>query len=283
MKINYLHKTCLALAVLFATSLNLEANNGVRVSAKVLLSGPLAPNGLMRDALREKGLLPTTEPYSGLQGFQHFGEGGGETVNPAVFQVTGDNAIVDWVVLELRKPSSIGTPVATKAVLLQRDGDVVDTDGLSPVHFTFVKKGKYHVSVRHRNHLGVMTAAAIQLNATATQINFSSESLELWGTNGSTNIGGKMALWLGDSNHDKKVIQQGPGNDFLTLFTTVLYATGNEAFNVNFMAEGYFTADTNMDGYAVYLGPSNDRSNVFLQSIAATGSMNAGLLEQIPD
>ena len=54
----------------------------------------------MQDQLRIAGLLPTTEPYTAM-GYDHVG-GGGEQTSPAVLATTGNNAIVDWVLLELR-------------------------------------------------------------------------------------------------------------------------------------------------------------------------------------
>ena len=57
------------------------------------------PNtGLMGDGLRSGGHIPTTQPYSAL-GYSFLGNNGsGPTVAPAVLAVTGNNAIVDWVV-----------------------------------------------------------------------------------------------------------------------------------------------------------------------------------------
>ena len=53
----------------------------------------------MNDTLRTLNLLPAAEPYSALTRFGHIG---GEQVNPGVFTITGNNAIVDWVLVELR-------------------------------------------------------------------------------------------------------------------------------------------------------------------------------------
>ncbi len=77
----------------------------------------------MNDTLRTLNLLPTVEPYSSLTRFSHVG---GETVNADVFAVTGNNAIADWVLVELRSGSDPTRIVATRAALVQRDGDVVD-------------------------------------------------------------------------------------------------------------------------------------------------------------
>ena len=124
----------------------------VRLDLKVMLAGPYdAVSGLMRDDLRSSGLLPLGQPYSPI--YTHVGEGGTESVAPAVFSTTGANAIVDWVFVELRDKSNPALVLDTRAALLQRDGDVVDLDGVSPLRMT-VPIGSYNVAVRHRNHLG---------------------------------------------------------------------------------------------------------------------------------
>ncbi len=284
MKFTYLHKTCLMLALLTATSFNLSAQNGVKVSAKLYLKGALTGSGLMRDDLRSKGFLPTTEPYSNLANFQHYGDGGGEVVSsPAVFQVTGPDAIVDWVVVELRSPNAIATPVATQAALLQRDGDVVGVDGVSPVQFLTVAPGQYHVSVRHRNHLGVMTVEALALSNLPLFVDFSNPLLPLYGTNPCAVNGSTRSLWQGDTNRDKRVNGQGPGNDFQLMFTHVLYAPDNTNHLLNYIVHGYLQADTNMDGDVIYLGPNNDRSHMVYSVILVNCAyMNCTVVEQIP-
>ncbi|MCC6727041.1 MAG: hypothetical protein IT258_21240 [Saprospiraceae bacterium] len=272
------------LAVFAAFSLQANAHNGVAVSPKLLLSGALESNGLMRDGIRANGLLPNSEPYTGLVHFKHYGDGGGESVtNPAVFQVTGNDAIVDWVVVELRSPGNMAKPVSTHAALLQRDGDVVSTDGVSPVRFLSVAPGEYHVSVRHRNHLGTMTAKPISLSSNATTVDFTSLDLPLYGTHATKEVGNKRMLWLGDTNRDKRCIYQGPNNDIFYLFTYVYSASGNSQSYGNYAAKAYALADLNMDGYATFYGPNNDRSVAFTQVAIYAGVLNYILSEQIPE
>ena len=100
----------------------------VSVAPRVILEGPYdGGTGLMADVLRGLPGFPLTEPYSGL-GYTHVGGGGGETVAPAVLATTGPDAIVDWVLVELRDGADASNILASRAALLQRDGDVVDTD-----------------------------------------------------------------------------------------------------------------------------------------------------------
>ena len=152
---------------------SITGTSGVNVSAGVWLEGPFVSGPvLMYDSLRVKGMIPTTEPYTGL-GFANAGGGGGETTTAGVLAVSGANAIGDWVRLELRSSSDAASILATRQCLVQRDGDVVATDGVSPVTFN-VGVGNYYVAIRHRNHLGCMTASAVALSGTPVAVNFRS-------------------------------------------------------------------------------------------------------------
>jgi len=83
----------------------------------------------MRDDLREKGLLPTTEPYSDMRGYTHINHGGGEECSIDLLTKEGPDAIVDWVFIELRDATNSDLVLATLSGLIQRDGDIVNERG----------------------------------------------------------------------------------------------------------------------------------------------------------
>jgi len=268
-------------------------NTGVNVQPRVYLQGALhgllPAATLMRDNLRALGLLPSTEPYTSL-GYHFWNHGidigGGETLaNPNVLQVTGSNAIVDWVIVELRSTSFLDSIKWSRAALVQRDGDVVDVDGISPVNFPNANPGEYRVMVRHRNHLGIMSDSDIALSTTPVTVDFTDIDTQLACPYGMTTIGNKRALWGGDLNMDGRLIYQGPGNDILKLFTTVLYDSANTSLITSFVSTGYLQADANMDGKAIYQGPNSDRTFVF-QFIGPAYNFNFGnnyvVLECVP-
>lgn len=146
----------------FNTAACIELNT-ISVALKTMLKGAYTSGVNMNAALGAQSLLPNIEPYTSL-GYVHAGGGGDEEViDPTVLSLTGNNAIVDWVLVELRSPTAPATIIASRSALLQADGDIVDIDGISPVSF-YAPAGNYHVAVRHRNHLGVMTGAAVSLN-----------------------------------------------------------------------------------------------------------------------
>jgi hypothetical protein len=238
---------------------------GINLAIKVQLQGALmgVSDTLMRDDLRSRHVLPSTEPYTQrTTSYVHKGGGGGEAVSDttAVFGETGADAIVDWVFIELRSSASIDTVTYTRSALLQRDGDVVDTNGLAPVRIPDGQAGTYYVTVRHRNHLGVMTAEALELSPLITEIDFTDTSLLTNGNYAQIKIGNKMAMWAGDLNADKRSIYQGPNNDIIKLFTTVFNDNGNTARLANFISSGYLDADVDLSGRAIYQGPLNDRA-----------------------
>ncbi len=237
------------------------------VRIKAMLHGAFFGNGgtnLMRDDLRTKNYIPTLEPFTNFGSFQHEGKGGGEVLQPALLQITGDNAIVDWVFVEIRDSVASNNVLATKSVLLQRDGDVVTADGSDVLVFSNLQEGKYYVSLRHRNHIGVMTDATFLLNSVAPPlVDFTEMSMGVKGWNEAGKlVNGKRMCWAGDLNSDRNVIYQGPNNDVFYLFSRVLADPLNTNNLANYIVPGYERTDLNLDGKVIYQGPGNDRANI---------------------
>lgn len=248
----------------------------VLLTPKVLLEGPLdSASGIMADALRAAGLVPLTEPYTAA-GWPNAG-GGGETTNLNILGTTGNNAIVDWVRVELRSSTTPSTLVAARHALLQRDGDIVSAaDGSSAVSLPEAP-GSYHVAIRHRNHMGCMTASPVALSGTATALDFRSAALATWGTNARKTVGTNLALRTGNAYRDGNVNQlkyTGSTNDRDPLLTRVGSTTPNNA------AAGYYPEDVNMDGTTKFTGTGNDRDPI-LVNVGATTPNNI-VTEQVP-
>ncbi len=223
---------------------------------KVALEGPLDTiSGLMHDSLRVRGFVPLQQPFTGT--FPLVGEGGSESVSPAVFSLTGPDAIVDWVLVEVRNAETPGQVLNTRAALLQRDGDVVDLDGTSPV-LVHMPMGFYHIAVRHRNHLGCMTAAPVHLKRALTTLDFRSPLLNTYGTEARRLTASGMALWMGNSVADNHLMYVGTANDR----DPVLIAVGG-VLPTNAVS-GYLPEDTNLDGTVKYIGTKNDRDPILV-------------------
>ncbi len=248
---------------------------GARVAVRVMLDGPYnTTTGLMDDGMRSLGLVPTLEPYTGL-GYPHV-SGGGESTTAPVLALAGNDAIVDWVVLELRDANTPSTVVATQCALLQRDGDVVATDGTSPLNFN-LPSGNYGVVVRHRNHLGCMTAVALALSPTTTPVDFTSAATGTYGTSARKTSGGAVSvqvLWSGDVTFNHQIKYTGSGNDRDPILVTVGSTTPNN------VVSGYSTRDVNLNGEVKYTGSGNDRDRI-LVNVGSTTPNNIRV-EQLP-
>ena len=117
----------------------------------------------MNDNLRTSGFFPLTEPFTNL-GITMPAGAGGEQIDSGVLITTGNDAIVDWVWVELRDAANSAQILGASAALLQRDGDVVDTDGSTAVKFPGLPSGDYFLTIRHRNHLPIMSADSVYLD-----------------------------------------------------------------------------------------------------------------------
>ncbi|MEM6316161.1 MAG: SdrD B-like domain-containing protein [Bacteroidota bacterium] len=244
---------------------------GVSIRAKAALQGALLENnedGLMRDDLRQKSLIPSEEPYTKMMRFTHVGDGGGEVLDPALLAVNGANAIVDWVFVELRDPNDINNVKATLSALIQRDGDVISVNGDSLLHFTNTRVGNYYVAIRHRNHLGLTTADTYTFSLGQIPfVDFTFDFTPVVGLNVRTKKDNVQAMWSGDLNSDGKIIYQGPNNDIFFMFLHVLQDEGNVDFLPNYISIGYTNDDFNLDGSVIYQGPNNDRALLLFNTI----------------
>lgn len=244
------------------------------MSLRVALDGPFdSATGLMHDDLRALSLLPTTEPYTAM-GFAQLGGGGGETLSPAMLSVTGKNAIVDWVLVELRSKNNSSQLVATRCALLQRDGDVVGVDGHSRLVFN-VPADRYFVVVRHRNHLAAMTSNTMDVNKYGGNVDFTAAILGTYGSYARKSVAGeRMALWPGNASPDAMLMYTGAGNDR----DAVLGRVGGTLPTAT--VTGYWAEDVNMDGVVSYTGANNDRDPI-LVNIGGTEPNNVRT-QQLP-
>ncbi|MBK8500001.1 MAG: hypothetical protein IPL52_14565 [Flavobacteriales bacterium] len=244
----------------------------VRINIAAFLEGSyIAASGLMSDALRSNGMVPLSEPYTSL-GYVFTG-GGGETTTTMVLAATGNDAIVDWVVVELRDPNDPTIILASRSALVQRDGDVVDLDGTSAVSIAKAT-GNYHVAIHHRNHLGAMTFAPLALSGTPTTLDLRVPATATYGTNARKNISGVEVLWAGDVNNDGTLKYTGANNDR----DPILVEVGGTVPTAT--TTGYMAEDVNMDGIVKYVGQNNDRDPI-LVNIGGTVPTNVRT-EQIP-
>jgi len=307
------------------------------IRVRVYLEGALMHNGdeigtthtrpLMRDDLRSSSFtaaryIPDNDPYAGLgatsweglnEKYDHVLSGMiskfSFVADPTtVFGLTGEDAITDWVYVELRSKADNTTIISTRSGLVQRDGDVVELDGDFGLRFPGVDVDDYYVVVRHRNHLGAMTAAPqtptqladlVDFTQAATGI-FDFASTKFGGTYDYTGLAqnpnskpGFLALWGGDFDGNGKIKYTNPSDDPNILFGNVIgyeIVVGLEYnFFTNFdFAFGYLEGDYDMDSKAKFDNPNDDQNRVYGQLLFYP--LNAQFLsnfdffiEQIPE
>ncbi|MBK7382630.1 MAG: fibronectin type III domain-containing protein [Flavobacteriales bacterium] len=241
------------------------------LAARLYLDGAYrSANGLMVDSLRMLNQIPLTEPYTAMGRVIT----GPTTTTAIVLGATGNNAPVDWVLVELRANTSPYSVLESRVGLVQRDGDVVAPDGVSPLGFC-EDPGTYRIAVRHRNHLGCMTANGFILSGTATSVDLTSSGTSTYGTNARRTVGAVRTLWSGNVIPDAELKYTGGTNDR----DPILQAIGGSA-PTNVVLGNYAASDVNMDGRIKYVGQDNDRDPI-LTNVGGSIPTNT-ILEQLP-
>jgi hypothetical protein len=232
------------------------------LALSLYLEGAFTGSG-MRTDLRAAGLLPGNDPY-----------GDGEALKPELLERTGSGAPVDWVWLELRDGADAAEVIDGRACLVLANGEVVMADGTAPVVFPLAPRGSYYVMATHRNHLGVMTAAAYPMGQGVLRLDLRSSAVTTFGTDAQRTIGNVRALWAGDVNGDGVLRYTGASNDR----DPVLSRIGGSVPTAT--AVGYFDEDVDLNGIVRYSGAANDRDPL-LQNIGGSVPTNTRV-QQLP-
>ena len=267
-------------------------NASIELQLKVMLQGALlgSTDNLMRADLVDQNLVPLTQPYNAADEplyatrFTHL-HGGDEVTTAAVLNSNSGtpDGIVDWVFVEFRDAADSVTVLRTLSALVQRDGDIVDA-ATGGVVFVDSLPSQFFTVIKHRNHLGVMTAAPVISVANLAIFDFTTATtadlyttLPVYDNLEQVTIAGHQALWAGNSNADNKVKYDGAGNDRFIINANVIVDQGNTSNTLNFdNAINYYLGDINMNGKAKYDAIGNDR--ILLQSNVLTYPLNAAFL-----
>jgi len=127
----------------------------IQLNTRVFLEGNyVADDGMMHDDLRRIGLLPTTSPY-------HLNQ---KTL-ANVFSTNNNDAVVDWLKIELLDPVTF-TILESRSALLQKDGNIVELDGETPLYMSIADHRDALLLIRHRNHLGIISPNHVEPNTT---------------------------------------------------------------------------------------------------------------------
>jgi Leucine-rich repeat (LRR) protein len=153
--------------------------------------------GAMRNDLVGAGVFPTLQPFNRMP----WNYTGTETVDPFDPMFTGADALVDWVLVEVESADT----TIRRAMLCQRDGDLVETDG-STFEMPNLPNESYKISVIHRNHLGIATLNTITLELPFAAVNFSDTSANAIPlTPTYEDMGGYRVMISGDASADGQI------------------------------------------------------------------------------
>jgi uncharacterized protein (DUF1501 family) len=169
------------------------------IQVKVALQGFYDPlQNRMHNKLAESGYLPQSQPFNTLP----YNYEGTESVTswPA--------DTVDWLLLELRPANNLGTVTARKAVLLRSDGMVMNTDGTPGVSFVEVNDGRYHLAVKHRSHLAVISATPIPTDSPSFLYDFTTRTEQAMGDTQLKLVGQIWAMRAGDADQNHIINNQ---------------------------------------------------------------------------
>lgn len=242
---------------------------GIDLDLDVMLAGPYS-GGTMSTALLAANKIPLNDPY------------GNSTTVASIPANT-----VDWIEVQLRDSGTPGTIIKKYSFFVDNNGNVLNTNGTVGTKLTGVAKASYYVAVKHRNHLGVMTASAINFAGAGPFAFDFSAGASLYGTNPMRNMGSKWALWAGDTDGNNSVSFGASPSDITPISNAVINDPGNPSFNpLWFGAATYSNADSDMNSFVQFGSSPSDITPVSASVLnnPANGSSNPLVLltQQLP-
>ena len=117
---------------------------------------------LMNTGLNSGGHLQTNATSQPFNSSYFDSYAGTESVGAGFFSAHPN--IVDWILIDFRKPTSGNADEATfinsfgrRAAFITSNGTIVDLDGVTPIKVPITKQGAGFLVLKHRNHLPIMS------------------------------------------------------------------------------------------------------------------------------
>jgi len=126
----------------------------------------------MNTNLTDNDLLPIEQPFSNGPYFYD----GSETIENLPDQV------VDWVLLQLRDENDMTTVLDQRALLIKKNGLLIDIVGNEELLFNNLPVGNYYIAIFHRSHLPVVSQIPHLFNDSAALYDFTSSESAAMGT-----------------------------------------------------------------------------------------------------
>ena len=210
----------------------------------------------MNNSLAVNNFVPLTHPYNNFPWFYS----GAEHISAY------PSGLVDWVLVEIRSGSAANTVLGRRAGLLKTDGEITDTNGISPLVFhTFTPGNSYYVVVYHRSHFPVMTANTMILpNTNSAKHDFTLDpTTNVYSTSNEGVVSLESGIYgqiSGDINGDNKLKYSDISNDRDLIMSKISSVFLPATALVNSTISGYYIEDVNMDGIVKYSGAKNDQA-----------------------
>jgi len=197
-----------------------ESNTAeINLSLKVFLEGPFNGTEMNTDLSAETSLkadltgnpepvegFPLSQPYN-TEPWNYPGE-------ESVIEIPNQD-IVDWVLVELRdapEPAlATESSIRTKhAGFVLKNGTVTDTSGSNNLKFDIYYSDSLYVVLKHRNHVGVMSATAITGAGSIYSYDFTTDSLKSFGgaTGHKQIFPGIWGMFAGDGDANYEVEEE---------------------------------------------------------------------------
>ncbi len=128
--------------------------------------------GEMTTHLVDEGLLPKEQPFEGAPYF-YIG-------NESVYAFPQD--VVDWVLLQIRAKNELSTILTQKALLVTKNGQLVDVNGNTTITLEALENDEYHIAIFHKSHLPIVSTLPHPFNSTAPLYDFTQSVTAARGT-----------------------------------------------------------------------------------------------------
>lgn len=174
----------------YSITIGAPVNKSIQV--KMYLEGAYDDStGLMHDIMRRDGFLGSVDPY-----------GIGISLNQDLLYIEGAQAIVEWIIIEIRDADNPGQIVRRIPALLQRDGTVINPDGNPEISLADLPQSYYYIVAGYQNHLYISTGEPISIE-NGNYVDFSNPEIPIYGGNDAGKVINNIRMLIaGDANAD---------------------------------------------------------------------------------
>ena len=159
------------------------------------------------------------------------------------------------------------------------------------LNFNVKSETNYYITIKHRNHLSIMTANIVALSSTNKVIDFTNAANEItYGNEAQTTSGmplGIIGMWSGNVNGDTVIQYSGANPDSPSILSAVLNDSANFLNLPTHIVNGYSTNDVDLNGTFQYSGATPDTPFILQNTLSHPGNFinlsTFSILEQLPE